>query len=346
MYKVICLFFLTAFISTASFAQNNLRNLEELRTMQQDKISKMADLQAQINALQGEVDAFQSDIDDLSGWRKGLNGLIGFNFNRSFGWVANPNPRSSATALNIGLTAYANYDKDKFFWHNKGVITESWQDIDLSEAEAEIDGDGLFQNGLVDILNISSLAGYKLADNFGLSGQAEFNSSINNFISPGTFDIGIGATWLPLDNLTVLIHPLNYHFAFSGLDGLSSQGALGAKVRADYYNDFRVYGKKLTWNSTLTLFVPYSTGEVQQVLLDPSDITAGSFEAGLFEYTWLNTLAFEVWKGIGVGVGFGLRKSDFEGEKRSASDLITCPDCLESSPRTQSYLNFGLTYGF
>jgi len=122
------------------------QSLEELKTMQADKQGKIADLQAQIDATNAELDGIQKEIDVLSGWRKGLNGLIGFNFNRSFGWVANPNPRSRATSLNLGLTAYANYDKDKLFLHNKGIITESWQDIDKSDADRTVQGDGLFKN--------------------------------------------------------------------------------------------------------------------------------------------------------------------------------------------------------
>jgi len=333
-------------MSWASFAQEEMQTLEQLRSMQTDKISKMADLQAQMDALQGEVDAYQTDIDILSGWRKGLNGILGFNFNKSFGWVANPNPRASATSLNVGLTGYANYDKDKFFFHNKGVITESWQDIDKSDADRAATDDGLFQNGVVDLFNISSLAGYKITDNFGLSGQAEFNSSIYNFISPGTFDIGLGATWLPMPNMTVMVHPLNFHYAFSGLKGLENEGGLGAKVRIDYFNDFRVYGKTVNWTSTLTSFIPYKDNDITPILLNPSIPELGSFKPGLFEYTWLNTLSFEVWRGIGVGFAWGLRKSDFEGEKKSATDLVGCEDCLESAPKTQSYLNFGLTYDF
>ena len=35
-------------------------------------------------------------------------------------------------------------------------------------------------------------------------------------------------------------------------------------------------------------------------------------DPSLFEYTWINSLAFEVWKGIGVGISFGLRNAEFE----------------------------------
>jgi len=347
---------------TGAVAQNEMKTLAELKAMQEDKIAKMADLQAQMDALSGEVDAFGDEIAYLSGWRRGLSGLVGFNLNKSNGWVANPNPRASTTGLNIGFTAYANYDKDKFFFHNKGIVTQAWQNVKLSEADNANNDDKFFDNGIVDLLNISSLSGYRISETFALSGQVELNTSVFNFLSPGTFDIGLGATWLPMDNLTIMIHPLNFHYAFSGIDNLSSTGTLGCKVRADYYNDFVILDHDVTWTSTLTTFIPYKDVVTDRVLFDPRDIpdsqkiTPGSFEVGLFEYTWLNTLSFELWKGIGVGFSWGLRKSDFEGEKFSDSDLMdrgftteeieACESCINSEPRLQSYYNIGVSYNF
>jgi len=349
MKNLLIIFSLLTVIASASYGQEDMLTLEELRSIQSDKISKMADLQAQINALQGEVDTYQADIDNLAGWRTGINGILGFNLNKSYGWVANPNPRASTSGLNVGITGFANYDKGKLFLHNKGVITESWQDVDRSREDIQANNDKLWDNALVDLLNLSALGGYKISETLGISAQAELNSSLlRNFLSPGTLDIGLGVTWLPVKNMTVMVHPLNYHYAFSGISGLSSQGAIGAKVRIDYYNDFRVYGKKVNWSSTLTSFLPYGSSDIMPVPFDPELPDGASFEAGLFEYTWLNTLSFEVWKGIGVGFAFGLRKSDFEGEKLSVDELeaLGCEDCLISGPKLQRYLNFGLTYNF
>jgi len=319
-------FQLLFFIILLSVGYTQAQSLEELKSMKSDKEASIADLQGQINAIQGEVDGISKDIDLLTGWRKGLSGIIGFDWNKSNGWIASPNPDASSSALNIGINAYALQDKAKTFWHNKGFVTKSWQDVDLSSGDAGADDDGLFDNGTVDILNISSLGGYKLTDKFALSGLGELNTSIENFLSPGTLDIGVGATWLPIQNMTVVVHPLNYHVAFSGLDNLDSQGSIGAKVRVDYFQDFNVGGKAVKWSTTLTSFMPYSNDKTI-VELDPTDPT-NTFEAGLFEYTWLNTLSFELWKGIGVGLGWGIRNSQFE------------------STDTQSYTSIGLSYGF
>lgn len=292
----------------------NAQSVEELKAMKADKAAMAADLSAKAGAAQAEADALQDQINKLIGWRTGFNGLVGFDWNKSNGWASLPNPDASSSALNIGLNAHALMDKEKVFWHNKGIITKSWSDVDLSSGDQGENDDNLFDNGTVDILNISSLAGYKLSDKFAISAQSELNTSVENFLSPGTFDIGAGATWLPMNNMTVIIHPFNYHVAFSGVDGVSSEGALGAKVRVDYFQDFNVGGKAINWTTTLTTFVPYKGAEGET----PS----------LFEYTWLNTLSLEVWKGIGVGIGWGLRNAEFE------------------SADTQSYSSVGLTYGF
>lgn len=289
----------------------NAQSIEEMKSMQADKQAMVDDLQAQIDAAKSEIGALQKEIDKLAGWRKGLNGLVGFSMSNSNGWVANPNPDATSSALNIGINAFANRNNDKYFWNNKAVITKSWQDVDLTKADAENDDDGLFDNGTVDIFNIQSLYGYKLNDKLAVSAMADMNTSIENFLSPGVLDFGVGMTWTPSPNLTVVAHPINYHLAFSGVDGVDTEGGLGSKIRADFNQTFNVAGKSITYTSTLMTFIPYSSNE-------PT----------LFEYTWLNSFSFNVWKGIGVGIGFGLRNAEFE------------------SPDTQSYTNFGLSYGF
>ena len=123
--------------------------------------------------------------------------------------------------------------------------------------------------------NISSLYGKKISDTWAVSGLGELNSSVGNLLNPGTLDIGVGLTWNPNPDLVVVIHPLNYHIAFSGVDGVSSEGALGAKIRADYTHQFP---GGLGWASTFTSFIPYSS----QMEPQPT----------LFEWSWLNTLTY------------------------------------------------------
>ena len=179
------------------------------------------------------------------------------------------------------------------------------QDVNLNTELT--DTVGLFDNGTVDILNLSSLYGYRMNSKFAFSALAELNTSVRNFVNPGAFDIGIGGTWTPTNSLVVVFHPLNYHAAISRTDGIDSATALGLKLRADYTKGYVIGGKNFNVSSTFSSFLPYSDEDVQ-------------------EFTWVNSISFELWKGIGVGLGAGLRKADFESED------------------TQSYYSFGLTY--
>jgi len=300
------------------YAMGISQTIEELKSRQSEKSATADELQAQVNAINIEVKDLQTEIDKLSGWRKGVNGLLGFDLNKSSGWIANPNPDASSSSLNISINAFLLNDKEKTFWHNKGLLTKSWQNVDIDEK----DDSNLFENGTVDILNLSSLAGYKIAENFALSGQAELNTSLGNLFAPGTFDIGIGATWLPMDNLTIVVHPFNYRYAFAPGE-ISSAGAIGAKLRVDYSREFEINDMTLAWSSTLTGFIPYS--DTKQII-DLAE--GGTYESNLNEFTWLNTFAFEVWRGIGVGLTFGIRKAKFE------------------SAENQRFTSLGLSYGF
>jgi len=263
MRNLLLLFCFTFFSVGLATAQT----LSEYEAMKADKEATVADLQSQIDATAGEIADLQRQIDLLSGWRTGYSGLLGFDLNNANNWIGNPNPNSTSRSLNLGLTGYANNDKEKTLWHNKGLLTKAWQDVDLSTDDESVEGDGLFKNGTVDILNLSSLAGYKFTPKLAATALGELNTSFSNFLKPGTADIGVGVTWLPIENLTVVIHPLNYHIAWSAqqvdADGndfgdVSSSGSIGAKFRADYTRDLLLNGRKIAWGSTLTGFVPYS----------------------------------------------------------------------------------------
>jgi hypothetical protein len=273
---------------------SNAQTLEELQSQKAEKEAMLAKEQGEADAIKADVDALSDQILKLSGWQKGLSGLIGFDFNKSNNWASSPNANAQSSSLNIGITGFANKTTDGYFWNNKAIIAKSWQDVD-KDSDGDVDNGDLFDNGTVDILNLSSLYGKRLTDKFAVSALGELNTSVENFLEPGTLDFGVGGTWTPIQNLVVVIHPFNYHLVFSGIDGVDSEGALGAKIRADYTHSFP---GGINWSSTLTTFVPYKGAE------DP--------KPSLFEYTWLNSLSFDVWKGIGVGVSVGLRNAEFE----------------------------------
>ena len=305
------------------FALNaNAQTLEELKSQRSELAGQVSAKQAEIDALNGQIGSLSTEIDILSGWLTGFSGNLGFDFNKSNNWVSSPNSDATSSSLGISLAAFANKMTEKTMWRNKGIVTKAWQDVDVDE---QGNGKDLFDLGTVDILNLSSLYGYRIHPKFAISALAELNTSVGNFLAPGALDFGVGGTWTPNNNLVVVIHPLNYHIGFSGLDGIESSGALGLKLRADYTKSFNLAGKNLNWSSTLTGFMPYSDTKTM-FPVDPAIPDGEMYEAGLMEYTWVNTVSFELWKGIGVGVGFGVRNADFES--------------LDS----QSYYSLGLSY--
>lgn len=301
-------------------AQDDM-TLDQVKTKKAEVDAKIADAEATLAGLKGEAKDLKGQIEVLSGWMTGVSGTVGFGINSNKNWVSSPNPNANSTSLALGLAAYANNIKDKTLWRNSLIASKEWQDVDKGDEEGE---DGLFDNGTVDILNISSLYGYRITPKLAATALGELNTSIGNFLKPGTADIGVGVTWTPTNNLVVIVHPLNYHFAFSEFDNIETTSALGAKLRAEYNNKFTVLGKDVGFSSTFTSFLPYKD---EKTLIDPPG-GRDSWEAGLFEYTWLNNLSFSVWKGIGVGVGFGLRSAEFESQ-----DL-------------QTYYSVGLNYAF
>ena len=289
----------------------NAQTLEELKKMKEDKAAIAAAKQAEADAVKAEIADLESKIVVLSGWKKGVFGGLGLNFNNSNNWQTNAIKNLSSSALSGNVNVFANRQAAKYFWNNSGSLNLGWLKID----DKSIDSDNEDYQRNTDVLRLASLYGYKLNKWIAISALGEYSSSLFNFNNPGILDIGVGATLTPIENLVVVIHPLNYHFAFTDAAGVESTSALGAKLRADYT---RKFAKGISWTSTLTSFLPYGSEKAGQ--------------PGLFEYTWINSLGFNLWKGIGVGVTYGLRQADFETWTETGV--------------TQSYSTIGLSYAF
>lgn len=285
------------FLLTMGYFGLMSQTLAELKAMKDEKAAMLDSKQAEADALSDEIAGLQDQINKLSGWRKGMAGVLGFNLNRSSNWAKNANANSLGSALTINGSGFAHKETDKAFWKNTGILNLGWQKID---PDTNNDENGTNFDRNIDLFNLSSLAGYKLSDVFALSGLGELNTSVGSFLKPGTLDIGLGGTYTGIENLVVVIHPLNARLAFpaDGV-GLDSKAFLGLKLRADYTNTF---ANGISWAANLTTFSPYS-GEFTTT--DGQNITA-------FEWTLLNTLTFPVYNGIGLGVSFGLRNAAFE----------------------------------
>ena len=265
--------------------------------------AQKAEKQAAISALQSEINAIDTRLNAYTGWKTGVFGTIGYNLSSFSNWRKGANPNSISSTILGSANAFANLKEEKYFWRNSGGLNLGWQKLD-TDNEDELDAE--FEK-IADVFKLTSLFGYNISDKLALSTLGEYNSALlSDFNNPGILDLGVGFTWLPLENMVVVVHPVNYHWVFG--DDPDFDQSLGAKLVVDYTRDL-VSG--LTWKSNLTGFLSYKE-------TDP----------GLSEYTWTNTFAFQVFKSIGVGIEFAIRNAPVEYEG------------------TQNYWVFGLSYAF
>ena len=290
------------------------QTVEELKT-------KLGEKKAAIGKLQGEANALQSQIDAFPGWKFGTSGTIGANFSGFDNWYTNALANSSNGSVGITFNGFANLDRDKYFWRNSLNINLGWTKID--NLDDDFDNDTF--EPTTDVFAISSLFGYKLNDKWAASALAEYRTAIlrGAFNDPGYLDIGVGVTWTPISELVVVIHPLNYNFVFS--DGEADyESSLGAKVVADYN---KTVGK-FKFRSNLSAFLSY----------EGSDFS---------NFTWVNSLGFNLWKGIGVGLEGGIRGNKQESFNFGTDSNGVAYDSLENTDLDlQSYWLVGLSYGF
>jgi len=305
------------------------QTLDELKTKKAELSDMQAAKQAEADAFQGDIDALAKEIEILSGWQKGLNGLVGLNFGGSNNWAANANRNSSNSNLNLGVNAFANNIKEKTFWRNSLTANLGWQGLD-NDTDDDDQGTGFLGDRNTDLLIGTSLWGYRLNQDIAISAMGDFNSSVFNFLNPGSFDVGAGITWTPhqVPNLVLVIHPLTYHIGWSAGENSQSLGLSGAKIKGTYTHEFP---GGIVWSSNLGAFFPY--GDKTLMLPEETDATgmviAPARDAGAFEYTWINSLnVANIWNGIGLGITYGLRKSEIEFDG------------------LQNYSAVGLTYGF
>ena len=307
---------LTLALDCASFSLS-AQTVEELK-------KELGEKKSQIGKLQGEANALQSKIDSFPGWKYAAFGTVGVSLSGYNSWYSLGAPNTSAGSIGIVGNAYANLDREKYFWRNSLNINLSWVKNDNLDTDQDSDSFG----GTNDVFTLTSLYGYKLSKSFAVSALAEYRTTlINNFNDPGYLDFGVGATWTPLKDLVVVIHPLNYNFVFAS-SGSSYESSLGAKIVADYT---RRIGK-INFKSNLSVFQSYKSSD-------------------LSNWTWSNSFGYTFWKGIGVGFDFGLRKN-----KQEALDFATSTyDVTSGDPipafsnvdnKLQSYWLFGLNYSF
>ena len=273
-----------------------------------------------INAIQGRADAVQAQIDALPGWKLGAFGTIGANLSSFSNWYAQGIPNNSSGNIGVTINAFANRNEAKYFWNNSLNANFSW--VKLDDEDNPNDESGFRQT--VDVFNITSLYGWKLSEKFAISALGEYRTTVlSNFNDPGYLDLGVGGTWTPIENLTVVVHPLNYNFVFSSDDTIF-ESSLGAKIVADYTREIGA----ISFKSNFSSFLSYEDGNLNN-------------------WTWINSFSYKLWKMIGVGFDFGLRSNKQEALNYAVNVLGETDATFDSIDNDlQSYWLVGLTYEF
>ena len=304
-----------AFIMIAGMASLQAQTVEEMKADQATKKASIAKLQGEVNAIQGKIDA-------LPGWKKGAFGTIGGSLSGFNNWYSKGAANSTATNIGFTVNGFANLMQDKYFWRNSATINLAGVKLDN---DTTIDTDVSDFQVATDVFGISSLFGYKLTKTLAASTLAEYRSTIiDNFNNPGYLDAGLGATWTPLADLVVVIHPLNYNYVFSDGDSVY-ESSMGAKIIADYT---RKIGK-VAFKTNLSAFQSYKENDYSN-------------------WTWTNSFGYTLWKGIGLGFDFGLRNNKQEALNFANKDVADADkigfDKVDN--KLQNYWMFGLNYGF
>ena len=284
---------------------------DELKVQQSAKKDSIAAIQSRVNAIQGKLDA-------MPGWKKGAFGTIGGSLSGFNNWYSQGSPNNSSGNIGFTVNAFANLKQEKFFWRNSGNINLSW--VKLDDKDDNTDSDEFRE--ATDVFNISSLYGHKLNEKFAISGLGEYRTTIlNNFNNPGYLDLGVGATWTPVTDLVIVIHPLNYNFVFSKGESVF-ESSLGAKIVADYTKQLG----DVSFKTNLSMFQSYKSGDYSN-------------------WTWTNSFGYTLWKMIGVGFDFGLR--DNRAEALNFAQATNPGETFESvNNKLQTYWTFGLSYSF
>ncbi|TPV34818.1 DUF3078 domain-containing protein [Paucihalobacter ruber] len=300
-------------ITLLSFGFVNAQTLDELKALQQEKKDSIA-------AIQSRVDGLQSQIDAFPGWRIGAFGTIGGSLSQFSNWYAQGVPNNASGNIGFTFNAYANLIEEKFFWRNALTTNLNW--VKLDNKDNPNDNDSF--EPTTDVFNISSLYGRNITKKIAASALMEYRTTIlNNFNDPGYLDLGVGFTWTPVENLLVVVHPLNYNFVFSS-GGDIFESSLGAKIMADYTRSIGA----VNFKSNLSMFQSYKS-------------------SNLSNWTWTNSFSYSLWKAIGVGFDFGLRDSRQEALNYAVNTLGDPNATFDNIDNDlQTFWTLGLSYKF
>lgn len=294
------------FLTLFSFFFTQLVTAQTIQELTATKDAKAAELAkasaelealtATVNGLAGEVAALTDQITPYPRWDRGMLGSVGLSLTNFDNWLSKDASNISATNIGVTMNGFVNGDYEKSFWRNGMNLTLGWLKFDNKDVPATEENEA-FQVA-ADAFNVTSLYGYKLSDKWAISALGEYRTAIldGKFNDPGYLDLGAGATWTPMKDLVVVLHPLNYNFVFSSGD-FDYQSSLGCKIVADYTAKIT---EGIAWKSNLSAFASYEGSDLNN-------------------WTWINGFSTAV-NGIGIGLDIGLRNNKQESLAANLSD--------------------------
>ena len=171
---------------------------EEMQKMLDEKKAAVAAKTAEVKALQGEIANIKNKLIVYPDWKIGASGTIGANFSQFDKWLGAGNPDARMQSFGFSGGAFANLNQEKYFWRNGLNLNIAKTKLALNKAAA----DTVDLETTADAINLTSLFGYKLNDNWAVSALGEYRSTLlENFNNPGYLDLGVGATWTPISNM-------------------------------------------------------------------------------------------------------------------------------------------------
>lgn len=273
----------------------------------EELLTQKAEKEAAAGALASEIAAINAQLDAMPGWRKGSFGTIGFDLSSFDNWLTKANPNSSATTIIGSINGFANLIEEDFFWRNSMNLAVGWQKLEIDKNDPLESSD--FEQ-VTDAFVANSLYGRNLTKIVAASAMAELRTTLlSNAFNPGYLDLGVGATLTPAPPLIILVHPLNYNFVIAEEDAAYESSA-GAKIMADFNKELL---PGINFKSNISSFVSYK-------------------DADLSNFTWINSLGFTAFKGVGVGIEYAVRANRQETNAAGAENV------------RQSYWIVGLSY--
>lgn len=290
------IFAFVAFLLIGTFGLNAQNSLQDLQKELEDTKTSLADLETKRLDLEKRIEQY-----DLIGWKFGGTGAANFTMAGFSNWIVGAGDNNATLGGNVNL--YGNNNQEKYFWNNGvslrlGYINNTGA-AKLSEVTGEagglLDGDNWARN--IDEIYISSLFGYKLSPVLAVSVLADARTSFANFFDPAIVSAGVGLTYKPNADLTVVFHPLTFRGIFASSEQIKVGyenwedleknliGDLGAKIVIDYKREL---ARNLVWTTNLSAFLAYA-------------------DFGNPEITWLNDFGYKFNDFLTLNLHYGLR---------------------------------------